>query len=674
MTRTLLKSLLVIIFFGACSTSAEEHVPELEELLSIELAMNALVSPDGQYVLYKKRKNDFENDVMLSQLWIYNRAAESHIQLTHGEKSVGFTDWSPDSQHILFIRDSKVMVMNRDGGEARALDIKQKGVGDLKLSDDAKVIAFVGSPEEEKERERREDHMGDFEVVKDDGGHARIYRAGLTDELKIEGDVTEVTTGTDFSVRSYDMSADGSTFVFTATDRPDLAASQTVKLYTVNADGSDLKIIDDSDKFKGGPIYSPDDSQVVYNRSDGFAYNNIVNIIPAGGGEPREISAHFDESIYPEAWTRQGIHFVSSQKTKRHIYLLDPETSEISRVNVPDAQIVGGHSVSGDGSVLAYNAATDKKLYEIYVYEDGNYQKITDQSVQLVEFTLANREIINWQADDGTTIEGVLTKPVDFDPDKSYPLFVITHGGPTGTDRPTLPIGGLYPIDNWAGLGAVILQTNYRGSAGYGEEFRRLNWRNLGVGPATDIIAGINHLVSQGYIDESKIGCLGWSQGGHISAMLATYSDRCSVAHMGAGISNWETYYYNTDITPFTVQYFGETPIDDPDVYEKTSPMSYIHNAKTPVLIQHGENDARVPIANAYELRQGLTDVGVENHMIVYKGMPHGPRKPKTLRAVQSHLDAWFGHYLFDREKPEFSSYGIPEEEEESESDDQAEE
>jgi dipeptidyl aminopeptidase/acylaminoacyl peptidase len=112
---------------------------------------------------------------------------------------------------------------------------------------------------------------------------------------------------------------------------------------------------------------------------------------------------------------------------------------------------------------------------------------------------------------------------------------------------------------------------------------------------------------------------MGWSQGGYISAFLTTSSDRFAAISVGAGISNWATYYYNTDITPFTIQYLGKDPALDPEIYARTSPMTYIKQAKTPTLIQHGELDRRVPIANAYELRQGLEDRGVPVEMVVYK-------------------------------------------------------
>ena len=122
---------------------------------------------------------------------------------------------------------------------------------------------------------------------------------------------------------------------------------------------------------------------------------------------------------------------------------------------------------------------------------------------------------------------------------------------------------------------------------------------------------------------------MGWSQGGYISAFLATHdSARFKAVSVGAGISDWMTYYVNTDIHPFTRQYLKATPWDDPEIYAKTSPITYIKGAKTPTLIQHGATDQRVPLPNAYELYQGLQDNGVPTKLIVYQGfggIGHGP-------------------------------------------------
>jgi dipeptidyl aminopeptidase/acylaminoacyl peptidase len=180
------------------------------------------------------------------------------------------------------------------------------------------------------------------------------------------------------------------------------------------------------------------------------------------------------------------------------------------------------------------------------------------------------------------------------------------------------------------------------------------------VGDAWDVESGVDHLISKGWVDPKRVGVMGWSQGGYISAFLTTSSTKFAAVSVGAGISNWATYYYNTDITPFTIQYLGDDPADDPEIYRKTSPMTYIKQAKTPTLIQHGENDKRVPIANGYELRQGLEDRGVPVEMIVYKGFGHGVNKPKASRAVLEHNLLWFNHYIWGDAKPDFVNPVVP--------------
>ncbi len=200
----------------------------------------------------------------------------------------------------------------------------------------------------------------------------------------------------------------------------------------------------------------------------------------------------------------------------------------------------------------------------------------------------------------------------------------------------------------WLAQGALVLEPNYRGSAGYGEKFRTLNVRNLGIGDAWDVISGIDDLVAKGLVDNDQVGTMGWSQGGYISAFLTTHdSARFKAVSDGAGISDWMTYYVNTDIHPFTRRYLKATPWDDPEIYRQTSPITYIKNAKAPTLIQHGEKDPRVPIPNAFELYQGLRDQNVPVRLIVYKGFGHGLTKPKANRAAMEHNLAWFGHYVF---------------------------
>jgi dipeptidyl aminopeptidase/acylaminoacyl peptidase len=210
-----------------------------------------------------------------------------------------------------------------------------------------------------------------------------------------------------------------------------------------------------------------------------------------------------------------------------------------------------------------------------------------------------------------------------------------------------------YPLEQFVARGALVLRPNYRGSAGYGAKFRGLPVRNLGVGDAAEVVSGVDFLIGKGFVDPDRVGAMGWSEGGYVAAFLAATSNRFAAISVGAGISDWTTYYVNTDITPFARQYMKATPWSDPEAYRVASPVTYVNKANTPVLIQHGEEDRRVPVANAYELRQALEDRKVPVRMIVYKGMGHSIDRPKQQRAVMEQNLEWFGQWILgDGKKP----------------------
>ncbi|HMA55061.1 MAG TPA: S9 family peptidase, partial [Acidobacteriota bacterium] len=475
------------------------------------------------------------------------------------------------------------------------------------------------------------------------------------------------TGGKAFTVGGFDWSPDGTKIAFGAAINPDLINGGTSDIYVLDLSGDEVRKLVDQPGPDSSPLWSPDGRSVLFSsamgKADYFARNSVLALVPAEGGAVKSLTGAFDENPYALAWKEDGIYFGATRKTASHLFRLDPASLAIERLSGPDEAMISGGTLSKDGKRAAVVAATAAALPEIVITEfPWKPRPLTRMTDQVAGLTLGTREVVSWKSKDGTRIEGVLIKPADFDPAKKYALLCVIHGGPTGVDRPALLSGDsrYYPSDIWAARGALILKVNYRGSAGYGEKFRRLNYRNLGVGDAWDVLSGVEDLVRKGWVDPARVGCMGWSQGGYISAFLTTSSKAFKAISVGAGISDWATYYYNTDITPFTVQYLGADPVTDPAIYAKTSPMTYIKNAATPTLIQHGEFDRRVPIPNGYELRQGLEDRGVPVEMVVYKGYGHGITKPKSMRAVMQHNLAWFGHYIFGDPKPDLAAPPVP--------------
>jgi dipeptidyl aminopeptidase/acylaminoacyl peptidase len=197
-----------------------------------------------------------------------------------------------------------------------------------------------------------------------------------------------------------------------------------------------------------------------------------------------------------------------------------------------------------------------------------------------------------------------------------------------------------------------VLQPNYRGSTGYGGEFRQLHGAGVGWGDAGDVEAGALHLVEQGLVDPDRIGLMGWSYGGFISAYLTATSDAFSAISVGAGISDWAT-HYAWEAVSWTTRFYsfdGTRPEDDPARWTQASPMTHIAGAATPTLIQHVDGDPIVSVLNAYELQHALEDMGVPNRFVIYPGSGHGIGGLRQRLGGLWHNWQWFLKYVWEEE------------------------
>lgn len=648
------------------------HVASIDELLQLRtLAGGTQISPDGRYVAYLLSQADFKQDAFITTIWLVDTQSGRSIPLTQSGKSAGNPQWSPDGAWLAFtssrVEDKEQLFAIRpDGGEAVQLSKSETGVRGYAWSPDGRQIAFTANEPQSQAAKDRKSQFADYEVVRKETQAAQLWTLDVAEALAAPQAGKQRTRNAKLHIEGFSWSPDGGRIAFSAGASPEARHLATSDIYRLNLADDSVKPLVSQPGPDSNPQWSPDGQQIVFVSAMGqpafFARNQRLAVVSAEGGTPRSISEGFDENPSLIGWKADGIYFSGLQRTAGHLFRADPLSGRVSRVSAPDELMAGGVSLSRDGRKLAFSAATPRALAEVFVSEGAPFapRQLTALTAQTGNFIMASRELIRWKSKDGAEIEGVLIKPADFDPKKKYPLLTIIHGGPTGIDRPTLLDTRYYPADIWAARGALLLKVNYRGSAGYGEKFRRLNERNLGVGDAWDVVSGVDHLVAQGLVDKERVGSMGWSQGGFISAFLGTATNRFVAVSVGAGISDWATYYYNTDIPQFTLNYLGANPVDDPEIYRKTSPAGYLKDARTPTMIQHGELDRRVPIANAYQLRQALEDRSVPVEMIVYKGFGHGITKPKSARAQMQHNLDWFNHWIFKDPLPDFAAPDLP--------------
>jgi len=649
--------------------AAAASTPTIDQSLELQSAFSPKISPDGKRVVYEVQKANWEENAFERNLWIAEIAAGETHALTSAKKSSTSAEWSRDGKWIAFLSDrpgqitgtpaekKQLYVIAADGGEAQQLTKTENDVSGLDWAPDSKRIAFSVKDPEPKALKDRKEKYGEYAVVHGDYQMTHLWIIEIPGGASA-AEPKRLTEGDKFSVGEFSWSPDGTRIAFSAQKDPDLISSESADLYVVTVSDGAVKKIVSTPGPDTNPKWSPDGKKIAFETTGGEKYffyaNTKIAVVGAERGMPQNLTGGFDEDAGLIGWGPDGIYFAAEQKTYAHLFRLNPETGAVVKLSAPEKMASFSFSLSQDYKQVAYRAALENQYAEVYASSVTPWQgkKLTAMGDQLKEFKLAHREVISWRSADGTTIEGVLYKPADFDAKKKYPLLVVIHGGPTGVDQPIVGADRYYPIERFVAKGALVLRPNYRGSAGYGEKFRALNVRNLGVGDYADVISGVDALIAKGLVDRDRVGAMGWSQGGYISAFITASSERFKAVSVGAGISDWMTYYANTDITPFTRQYLHATPWDDPEIYKKTSPISYISKAKTPTLIQHGENDRRVPIPNAYELRQALEDRGVPVKMVVYKGFGHGITKPKQQRAVMEENEKWFGQYIWG-EKPE---------------------
>jgi dipeptidyl aminopeptidase/acylaminoacyl peptidase len=644
--------------WSVTSAAQAPAVPSIDDLINLKRVGAPAISPDGQQAAYTVRETNWDENAYETEIWVGDAATGRSRQVTNARKSSLQPAWSPDGAWLAFVsdRDGKRQLYRIAvrGGEAERLTSGEEGVNAFAWAPSGNEIAFTMTDPVTEAMKEREKRWGDIRLEDQDQRYTHLHVLDLVTRA------TKQMTKGHFVVGSFDWSPDGRQIAFDHRSTSDPSDSGSADISVVLPATSEVRVVVAQDGPDSSPRWSPDGTQLAFVTAMGkpfFYYQNrVIAAITPGAPTVRSLSEAFDEDPNLIAWTKAGIHFSSSQRTWAYLYTLDPASKRIARHAVGEEWIGGGFSITADGARAAFLGSGPAAFPEVYVAPllSMSATKVSDAGAQIAAWPKHAREVVRWRSQDGAEIEGVLHKPADFQKGRRYPLLVVIHGGPTGVSRPT-PYGSAsyYPIDVFLAKGALVLEPNYRGSAGYGEKFRSLNVRNLGIGDAWDVLSGIDALVQQGLADRDRVGSMGWSQGGYISAFLTTrHADRFKAISVGAGISDWMTYYVNTDIHPFTRQYLKATPWDDPKIYADTSPMTYIKQAKTPTLIQHGEDDARVPIPNAFQLYQGLRDQGVPVQLSVFKGFGHGLTKPKANRAaMQQNLD-WFTRYIWSQQAP----------------------
>lgn len=640
----------------------EKQYLSTEEIISLPTLSGTNISDDGKNVAFVKKTANWKAKKYNNHVWIYEKEKGQSYPLTTRDIDSTHPLWSPDSRNIAYLspfgdgdnKKNQIFVKSIDGYSGVQITAEKEGVIEFKWAPTGKGIYYVAQSIESEVIKKRKERYGNFLHIEKEYQNNCLYYIEI--EKKHDKDehenrvVYQLTDGKDFHIRKFDLSDDGRKVVFLATPSPFIGEDINKDLYILDIKAGELQKLNVNKLLGESVCFSPEGNKICYSasiREKSYYKTQIqdstLEIYDMNNGELIQPLTDIDSTVIPLRWTDKGILIRWQDKTNYLIGLL-LEDGTVEMLSEKADSFIMDASITRDGNHLSYNKAITNETFEIYLDD----KKITNENSFFKGKLKSNREIISWQSSDGFKIEGVLSTPVEYDANHKYPLLVVIHGGPAWASFPIFSdcFNEKYPIEQFIEKGFIVLEPNYRGSSGYGNEFLKSNYRKLGIANYDDVISGVDKLVDKGIADKDRVGVMGWSNGGYISAFCSTFSSRFKAISVGGGITNWSTHYVNTDIPYFVRMYLGNNPWNDPEIYTETSPMTYIKSACTPTLIQHGEKDARVPTPNAYELYQGLRDMEVDTELILFKGMAYSSDQPGMNVAIMKQNLIWFSHYI----------------------------
>jgi dipeptidyl aminopeptidase/acylaminoacyl peptidase len=628
------------------------------DALRIARVNSPRLSPDGTHVAYLVAENQMGKDKdqwkSVTSVWLVPTAgpASAARQYTRGEKSAGNLAWSPDGKMLAFTMDAgegadakpQVWFMYVDGGEPWQVTKHKSGVRGFEFSPDGKTLLLTATPATAEDEEKRTKQKDDAVVVDHDFKLAQLWTWNIA-----TSDEKQVSKG-DFTVSEARWSPDGARVVFTSnpTSRTDEASTQTVWVLDV-ASGNQKRLAETNvADFTHAPKWSPDGKWIAFLGTSGFLIRKQnLFVVDANGGTPKKLSASFELDGGEPHWSKDSatIYFGTVDRESGRVFAADVAAATVKPLT-KDGNVVSLADISEDGKTAV--GTTSDPLHPDDVYRSdlsfGSIEKITDQNAWLKDYALGATEVIKWKSSkDGIEIDGIVTKPVDWDGSKKVPFLLNPHGGPTGASVLTFNAGEQVMAAN----GYLLLEPNFRGSSGRGEKFATANQNDWGGGDYKDDMSGVQAIVDKGWADPDRLGAFGWSYGGYMTMWIDTQTDKFKAISPGAGLPDLISMYAQTDIHKYLTEFENEkTPWDNFQEYWDHSPLKFVNNVKTPTMILHGQGDTRVPIPQSEEFYRALYDRHIPVEYVTYPRENHGFVEPRHIQDRYQRYLVFFGKYL----------------------------
>jgi dipeptidyl aminopeptidase/acylaminoacyl peptidase len=671
----------------------------IEDLYQFKFLSRLRISPDGQRVAFVVTTIDEQKHAYRSAVWMAPTSGGEAARFTMGPANTHSPAWSPDGRWLAFVSEregepvgkdeqeqkkhgkgkAQVWLIPTNGGEARQMTFMPHGASKPVWSPDSKCLLFsaaVGPIDEEGEdgKPLPKARVIDRLFYRLDGvGFIYERRQHLFLQDVAGGEPQQLTDG-DWDDGDAAWSPDGTRIVFTSNRAEDRWRFLGADLYTlsiVDGKAGELQCLTNGSLSCSSPSWSPDGKTLAFYAAPKLRSGGHSELFTLAADiaqdEPRCLTREFEGSCSdstnsdttdehvapPPAWSPDGktLYVLATHRGATRVFAIpgsgagaQPTTLTPGNVHVLD------FSADQANNTLAVLIEDPIHLAEIFTCSPsapGELRQLTTSNqVLLRELTLVTPEYLPYTGEDGWAMDGWILKPHDFDASRKYPLIVEIHGGP----NTEYGYGFFHEMQLLAAAGNVVLYTNPRGSTGYGRDFALAVRGAWGIKDSLDILAGVDAVVQQGYIDEQRLGVTGGSYGGFMTNWLIGHHDRFKAAVTDRSVADRSSFFGSSDVGwDFADDDMETTPWEDPELYRRMSPLAYVKNMHTPLLIIHSEQDLRCNIEQAEQLFASLKYMGREVLFVRFEGQSHGLSRgghPKLRKERLKHILSWFEKYL----------------------------
>ncbi len=653
------------------SISLAQKAPfTIETLYNLKNVSDPQVSPDGNSIAFVVTRYDLKAGKSNSDIYLMHADGANMRQMTFNEASDFHPRWSADGKSLLFVSTRKngaqAWLLPMNGGEARQVTDFKPGVENPQWVGRSGDIIFESSvyPEcgadqtcndellESIEAGPLHAHMADKLFYR----HWTSYKDGKRSHLiyfnstnKSYKDVTPGDFDSPAFGGSFSVSPDGK-WLCVESNRDEFEAETTNKdLFLINLNtGSIENITAVNEAYDGQPVFSPDSRYIAYQKQTIPTYEADLKrlaVYDLKEKKSRTLTEKFDAWTQNYAWSADGklIYFTAHNKGHFPVYRIKRSGGKIKMV--VDVKTADAISLSPNGKWLAISRRTISKPSEIVRAEI-----INAKTRRLTFFNKAIEDSVDirpakemWiPSPSGKKIHTFVVLPYNFDKNKKYPLILNVHGGP----QYQWYDGFRGDWQVYPGSGYIVAFPNPHGSTGYGQEFTAAISQDWAGKVYEDVMAVADSLANLAYVDDQRMGAMGWSYGGYMMMWLEGHTNRFKAIVSMMGVYDLPAMYGSTEELWFPHWDLGGTPWENHASYEKWSPHNYVQNFKTPCLVITGEKDYRVPYTQSLEFFTGLQKMRVPSRLIVFPNDGHWPNYTKSMPFYyNAHLD-WFHRYL----------------------------